>query len=192
MKTMVRNVLFTLVLLFTAAAYAIPLMDVTVSDANSKVAFKGATHANGTFATAELRPGQYVVQFRSKGAAVKGDQYMLILLGGKKPLISNAVAGERFAAGGVAVRMDVKSAMKITGQVESTRALSGDNVKVINGTRYFFVRGEMGSNLGGHWVEEHSLRTPDSVSISADTFQDMQGRSNRGSMGVHEFGPGNR
>ncbi len=66
MKTMVGNVLFTLILLFTAAAYGIPLMNVTVSDANSKLAFKGATNANGTFATAELRPGQYVVQFNSK------------------------------------------------------------------------------------------------------------------------------
>ncbi len=189
MKKIIRNVLFTLILLFTAAAYGIPLMNVTVSDSNSKLAFKGTTNVNGTFATGELRPGQYVVQFSSKSAAVKSDQFMLILFAGKKPLISNAVAGERFAAGGVAVRMDVKNPMKMTGQIESTRALGRDNVKVINGTRYFFVRGEPGSNLGGHWVDEHSLRTPDFAATSPEVLQQMQARSNRGTMGPREFGP---
>ncbi len=110
----------------------------------------------------------------------------------QKPLISNAVAGERFAAGGVAGRMDVKNPIKMTGQVESTRALSRDNVKVINGKRYFFVRGEMGSNLGGRWVEEQSLRAPNVVAISADAFREMQERGSQGNMGGNEHGPGHR
>ena len=193
MKTMIRNVPFTLILLFTGAAYGIPLMNVTVSDGNSKkLAFQGATNSNGTFSTADLRPGQYVVRFNSKSAAVNGDEYMLILFAGNKPLISNGVAGERFAAGGVAVRMDVKNPAKMTGQIESMRALNRDNVKVINGMRYFFVRGQIGSNLGGRWIEESSLRRSNVSSISLDSFRDMQERSNRGTMNVHEFGPGNR
>ncbi len=78
------------------------------------------------------------------------------------------------------------------GQVESTRALSRDNVKVINGKRYFFVRQEMGSNLGGRWVEEQSLRAPNVVAISADAFREMQERGSQGNMGGNEHGPGRR
>ncbi len=181
MKTMARNVLLILTLLGASAAHGIPLMDVTVSDANSKLAFKGATKANGTFATGDLRPGQYVVQFNAKRAAVKGDQFMLILNAGKKPLISNAVAGEKFAAGGVAVKMEVKNAMKISGQIESARGLARDNVKVINGRRYFFVRGETGSNLGGRWVEE-GAGAAHTVRMELDDVRKIQDRAGEGSM----------
>lgn len=182
MKTLGRNVLLILIFLGASAAHGIPLIDVTVSDANSKLAFKGATKANGTFATGDLRPGQYVVQFRSKSAAVRGDQYMLILFAGKKPLMSNAVAGEKFAGGGVAIKMDVKNPMKITGQVASAQALARDNVKVVNGKRYFFVRGETGSNLGGHWIEEGSAGAQHVVRMDLNDFRKLQDSSSQGTM----------
>jgi len=41
----------------------VPPLDVTVFDPSSKVAFKGSLSANSTFATGNLRPGNYVVQF---------------------------------------------------------------------------------------------------------------------------------
>ncbi len=181
MKTLARNVLLILTLLGASVAHAIPLMDVTVSDANSKLAFKGATKANGTFATGDLRPGQYVVQFSAKSAEVRGDQFMLILIAGKKPLISNAVAGEKFAVGGVAIKMDIEHAMKISGQVASAQTLARDHVKVINGKRYFFVREETGSNLGGHWIEEGAGATH-TVSMDSNEVRKIQDRAGEGSM----------
>ena len=40
---------------------AVPAMNVTVSDASGKAAFKGMTNANGVFGTAKLAPGSYTV-----------------------------------------------------------------------------------------------------------------------------------
>ena len=55
---------FAVLLGLAAAAYGgVPPLDVTVFDASSKVAFKGSLSANSTFATGNLRPGNYVVQF---------------------------------------------------------------------------------------------------------------------------------
>ena len=59
-------------------------MDVTVFDANGKVAFKGPMSANATFATRNLHPGHYVVQFNSRRAAVKNNQYLLVVSAGTK------------------------------------------------------------------------------------------------------------
>lgn len=157
-------------------------MEVTVADAHSRVAFQGATKANGTFATGDLRPGPYVVRFHSRRATVKGDQFMLILLAGKKPLLSNAVAGEKFTSpGGVAVKIDVAPGAKITGQVESARALARDKVKVVNGKRYFFVR-ETGSNLGGHWIAEDARGAGRTLQMNADQIRNIQNHSAEGSM----------
>ena len=59
----------------STASAGVPPMEVTVFDASGKVGFKGAMNANGTFATANLQPGHYVVQFNTKSAAAKGNQY---------------------------------------------------------------------------------------------------------------------
>ncbi len=68
MKTMARNVLLILTLLGASAVHGIPLMDLTVSDTNSKLAFKGATKANGTFATGSSpRPIRRAVQREKRG-----------------------------------------------------------------------------------------------------------------------------
>ena len=61
--------------------------------------------SNGTFAAANLPPGQYVVQVNSKSPPLEGDQYLLIVLAGKNTLVSNAIPGEKFKAAGVAVRV---------------------------------------------------------------------------------------
>lgn len=96
---------------------AVPSMNVTVSDSTGKAAFKGTIKAAGDFATAKLQPGNYVVQFMAKDSAVKGGQYSIVVAAGKKNVVANAVAGEKFLAGGVAMRVEVGSGLNIAGQV---------------------------------------------------------------------------
>ncbi len=158
MKHLICNTVVCVLLVIASGAYGdVPSMNVTVSDASAKGAFKGATSPNGTFATGKLKPGKYVVQFDSKSTAVNGNQYLLVVSAGKKKVIADAVAGEKLSSGGVAIKVDVAPGLKITGQVVSEEAVvsvGSPKVRVINGTRYFWVESELGSNLGGHWVEE--------------------------------------
>src|ERR1044072_6126705 len=83
----------------------VPPMTVTVFDAAGKVKFKGATDPNGTFGTANLSPGAYVVQFNAKNATAKQNSYLLVVAAGKKKVIATGVAGETFMGGGVAMRI---------------------------------------------------------------------------------------
>jgi hypothetical protein len=106
--------------LFLAASFAnagVPSMNVTVSDSTGKAAFKGATKSNGDFATAKLQPGSYVVQFIAKDSSVKGGQYSVVVAAGTKKVVANAVAGERFLNGGVAMKLEVGTGLNISGQV---------------------------------------------------------------------------
>jgi hypothetical protein len=171
-----RNTL--LFLLFAAISSingaGVPAIDVVVSDASGKVAFKGKTNADGTFSTPNLAPGNYVVQFNSKSSVLKGNQYALVVSAGKKKVAAGAVAGEKFAAGGVAMKVDVGTGLKITGQVASTAAADA-NVKIINGKRYVWVKGgETGSNIGGRWVEEGSRAASNVRTMSGGDVNRMQ------------------
>jgi hypothetical protein len=95
----------------------VPPMKVVVSDAGGKAAFKGVVKANGTFATATLTPGNYVVQFNSASGGMKGNHYAIVVSAGTKKVTAAAVPGERFAGGGVALRVVVGAGLNITGQV---------------------------------------------------------------------------
>ena len=181
---------FALLAMALPAYAAIPAMQVTVIDANNKVAFSGITNSNGTFSSADLGPGQYVVRFRTKNQAVKADQYMLIVDAGGKPLLSNAIEGVKFTAGGVAVRMEVKNPSKIKGQVESTSALAHDNVKVVNGRRYFLVKSQFGSNLGTRWVDEKAVQRPEISSLDVDSVRLLQELGTQGNNIDNARGPG--
>jgi hypothetical protein len=111
---------FALCLFLGAASFAdagVPSMDVTVSDSTGKAAFKGATKADGGFATNKLQPGNYVVQFAAKNPSIKGGQYSIVVAAGKKKVVANAVAGERFLGGGVAMKVEVGAGLNIIGQV---------------------------------------------------------------------------
>jgi hypothetical protein len=99
------------------ASGAVPSMSVTISDSAGNAAFKGATKNDGGFATAALKPGSYVVQFKTTNAAVKGGQYSIVVAAGKKKVVANAVAGDKFLAGGVAMKVEVAAGSGITGQV---------------------------------------------------------------------------
>ena len=175
-KNVTRNIF--LFLLFVAVSSVngagLPAIDVVVSDASGKVAFKGKTNADGTFSTANLAPGNYIVQFNSKSSVLKGNQYALVVSAGKKKVAAGAVAGEKFAAGGVAMKVDVGSGLKITGQVASAAAADA-NVKIINGKRYVWVKGgEVGSNIGGHWVEEGSRAASNVRTMSGGDINKIQ------------------
>lgn len=170
-----------LVALAPSLSAEVPRIEVTVVDSTGRVAFEGATKVDGTFATKDLRPGRYLVRFRAKGAAIRGDDYVLILSAGIKPFLSNPVPGENFATGGVAIRMDSETAMKITGQVESASALARDRVRVVNGRRYFYVLDELGTHLGGRWIDETAVAMH-RVTMDPNEIRKMQDRAGEGSL----------
>lgn len=107
-------------LLAACMAYGeVPPMKVTVSDGGGQAAFKGVTKANGTFATPNLTPGNYVVQFNSTSGGMKGHRYAIVVSAGTKKVAADAVPGEKFSGGGVALRVVVGTGLNITGQVAS-------------------------------------------------------------------------
>jgi len=157
-------------------------MEVTVFDAKGKVGFKGVLNANGTFGTANLQPGQYVVQFNSKSATAKGNQYLLVISAGKKKVIATGVRGETFIGGGAAMRINVASGLKITGQVANDQRTAGVNYKVVDGQTFVWVSGLTGSNISGHWVEAGLAPAQNVITWNKESFQRFQDRSGEGSM----------
>jgi hypothetical protein len=164
MKTMIRIAVVSLLCLAAGFAYSsVPVMNVSVSDASGKAAFKGMTDSKGAFATANLKPGSYVVQINSKSAA-KGTFYAVVVSAGKKKVSASAVPAEKFAGGGVALKVDVGAGLNISGQVAAE-----DKSAMKNGKKMIWIPPMLGSNQPGHWVEEGSAeeiasRTRDSMS----------------------------
>jgi len=186
MTHMIRTPLLALLLVVASAAYGgVPSMNVIVSDASGKVAFKGATDANATFATSNLALGNYVVQFQSRNEALRGNQYLVVVSAGTKKVIADAVPGEKFHGGGVAMRVNVERGLKITGQVVTDQVVASvgsGKVKVINGRRYVWVKARTGSNLGDHWEEESLAAARNVASMSMEKFRQIQDGSFEGSM----------
>src|SRR3977135_1086450 len=106
MKKIIQATLVSLFIIVSMSYGAVPSMNVTVSDSSGKAAFKGATDAKGSFATATLKPGGYVVQLNSKSAP-KGTKYAVVVSAGKKKVTANAIDAEKLAGGGVAMKIDV-------------------------------------------------------------------------------------
>jgi hypothetical protein len=118
MKKLIGGLFLGFALLAACAAYGgVPPMNVTVSDAGGKTAFKGVTTGSGTFATANLTPGNYVVQFNATSGGMKGNRYAIVVSAGAKKVVASAVPGEKFSGGGVALRVVVGSGLNVTGQV---------------------------------------------------------------------------
>src|ERR1044071_808832 len=148
MKNLIRSTVPVLFLFIAAMAYgAVPPVTVTVSDASGKAAYKGTTDAKGNFATANLKPGNYVVQFNATKADLKGNRYTIVVAAGKKKVSANAVTGEKFTGGGVAMKVEVGSGLNITGQIA---AETGPVSK--SGKRMVWIPPQLGSNFPGHWV----------------------------------------
>jgi hypothetical protein len=173
MKNMIRGAVFSLFCITVSLAYGgIPAMNVSVSDESGNPAYKGGTNTSGAFATAKLKPGKYVVQLNSKSPAVKGNHYAIVVSAGKKKVAANAVAGEKFNGGGVALKVEVGAGLNITGQVaEESKAA------VKNGKKMVWIPPMLGSNLPGRWVEEDSAEAKLSKSrgvMSKDSVQRLQ------------------
>ena len=172
MKHIISRVLFLIVFMVAGAAFgALPSLKVTVSDAGGKVAFKGVTDTSGTFSTANLNPGHYVVQFNATNATVKGSEYMLVISAGKKKVLAEAVSGEKFLGGGVAMRLEVGSGLKIIGVVASAL-----NVRVDpkTGKRLVWLRPRIGSNMPGRWVPEDSAEIISSFNSGEIRREDLR------------------
>lgn len=170
MKIIARPFILVVALVATTAFAGVPPVNVTVS-ASGKASFKGKTDAKGSFATAKLTPGEYVVQFNSNSAALKGKKYAVVVSAGKKK-VSASVPGEKFAGGGVAMKVDVGSGLNITGVVAADDApVSKNNKKMV------WIAPEVGSNLPGRWVEEDSAEAKTARSrgtLRRDSIQKMQ------------------
>jgi len=162
---------FTLVVVLGSAsavsgAPGAAAVKVTVKEkASGKTVHLAMTDAAGKFASPNLQPGSYNVEFRSaKGAGFEGKQLSISLSTGKgAPRKSTAVG--KHLQGGVALAVDLPANSKLTGEVlvagkeaPEGRAPAGmekvrANVKVMDGKKYVWVRQPIGSNMGGKWVE---------------------------------------
>jgi hypothetical protein len=191
MKNIIRNSFLSFFVVAATMAYAaaaIPPMNVTVSDASGKAAYKGGTNAAGGFATTKLTPGHYVVQLNAKSAAVKGNHYAIVVSAGTKKVAANAVPGEKFTGGGVALKVDVGAGLNITGQVaeESKTAMK-------NGKKMVWIPPMTGSNMPGRWVDADSAEAKESRTrgtLSTDKLQSM--RENTRPTGSEMISPGGR
>ena len=142
-------------------------IDVTVKKGGKAVS-RARTDASGNFATGNLEPGDYNVEFRApNGSAFKNQQLLISVSAGKQPA-RQAKASGKHLGGGVAIDMEVAKASRLTGKVSPGGAAAPEtptevpagyekvkaNVKVINGKRHVWVPAPIGSNMGGKWVEE--------------------------------------
>jgi hypothetical protein len=176
MKNILRFTLIVFVIgTVSLVCGAVPALNVTVSDPGGKVAFKGATNSSGLFATTNLKPGNYVVQFNSTNAGFKGNQYAVVISAGKKKVSANAVAGEKFTAGGVAMKIDVGANVKITGVVAiETKVAMKDGKKMV------WIPPRIGSNMPGRWVPADSaeaIAAQNSGEIRKEDINTLQQRA---------------
>jgi len=174
MKNLIRSLALSFLCIGVSLAYGgVPALNVSVSDEAGKAAYKGATTSSGTFATPKLKPGKYVVQLNSKSSAVKGSTYAVVVSAGTKKVAANAVAGEKFNGGGVALKVDVGNGLNITGQV--AEETNGPSTK--DGKKMVWIPPALGSNMPGRWVPEDSAEAKLSRtrgSMSTKEVQRMQ------------------
>lgn len=116
---------------------------------------------------------------------MKNNHYLAVISAGKKKVIADAVAGEQFAGGGVAMKVQVESGLRITGQVAneaSTLAKGDTKVRIVNGQRYVWVPSRLGTNLGPHWEPEGVANGNNLSFLSIETMRRIQDHSFEGSM----------
>lgn len=169
--------------LFSTAHGAIPSMDVTVFDATEKVVFKQAINASATFATGNLPAGKYVVQFNTRTAAAKGNQYLFVVSAGTKKVIADGVAGDTLTRGGAAMKIRVTPGSEISGQVLNDEAIAeagGPKYRTIDGKRYVWVTAPTGTHLSGQWEE---VSAGPARSVVVWTREELQKRMDRGGEG---------
>ena len=163
-------------LLVASSAFAAPSMKVTVFDAAGRPAFQGTTSGEGSFSTATLNPGRYIVQFNSKSAGATNQSYALVISSGKKKVVAESVAGEKFAGGGVAMRISVGSGSKITGQISDAIRTMVDE----NGRKLVWIPQRTGSHLPAHWAEADSADAKLVLASSSLSFKNLQDKQAQG------------
>jgi hypothetical protein len=150
MKKMILSATLSGLFLASSSYGSVPAVKVTVSDAGGRASYIGTTNARGTFSTAALKPGRYVVQFNSNSTA-PGDHYALVVSAGKKKVVAEGVVAEKFNGGGVAMRIEVGSGLNIVGQI----ATEG-NTMFRNNKKLVWIPQQVGTHLPGHFAEEDS------------------------------------
>jgi hypothetical protein len=169
----------------SAASGAVSDIQVTVAkDPGGSVVYKGKLDAKGNFATSDLAPGNYAVVFTSKAADLKNDQLSLRVTGGKQKMAADGVEGAKLAAGGVAMKVEVAKPSRLSGNIVSANGAASQTVeqgntkvKIVNGKRYYWMRPETGSQMGGRWVEESEIAPGKAESLSTNSVRELQSRS---------------
>ena len=154
----------------------VPPLKILVADSSGKVAYRGATDGNGKFATPTLQPGNYAVQFTSNNVT-KGARYTLVVAAGIKKVAANAIAAEKLAGRGVAMKIDVGAGLNITGQV-ATQDKNGAPLGKNGQPMVWIVR--PGSNLPGHWAESDSAEAKEALTASSFSRKNLQDKINQG------------
>jgi hypothetical protein len=171
------SVVAALSLAFTAvASAAVPTLNVTVADSSGKTAFKGSTDSRGIFASPKMQPGNYAVQFNSSSAP-KGSHYTVVVVAGTKKTSASAVTAEKLAAGGVALKIEVKANASIQGQVS---AESADTRIGKNGQLMVWIPKKIGSNIPAHWAESDSAEAKEVMTSGSYSAKNMQDKYNQG------------
>ncbi len=86
---------------------------------------------------------------------------------------------------GAAVKVNVGSGLKITGQIANEEMVGregGVNYKVVGGQRFVWITTELGSNVSGRWVEEGSAPARNITLLSRDGVKKFQEKGGEGSM----------
>jgi hypothetical protein len=158
MARIVRGSVFFLGLIGAATVCAATnSIKVCVSDEGGKVAFKGVVQAGTPFVTETLKAGDYVVQFTSSPAALKDHQYLLVVSAGDKKVVADSVPTEKFAGGGVAMRVKVGAGLKIIGQVERVSASVSN--RVIERGKIRTIQDRFGEGVHNHLADRPYLRS---------------------------------
>jgi hypothetical protein len=138
-RSILYLVLLFIVLFGGTGLGAVPSFNVVISDSAGKLAFKGATDANGRFTTSKLKRDSYTVQFTAAAQGAKGSQYAIVVSAGKARVTAN-VAGEKFAGPGVAMKLVTGEPMAETlkknpglNNPAAIRALERDSMEAITG-----------------------------------------------------------
>lgn len=184
MKTVHRSLLIGIFAVAATAWGAMPQINVTVLNSSGKTTFKGATNANGTFASGKLEPGEYVVQFNSKSAP-KTSRYALVASAGKEKVVANGIPGEKLVAG-VAVTIRVGSGLNVTAQItpeDKNSAPIGRNGKLM-----VWIPKRIGSNLAPHWAESDSAEAKEVMSSTSYSLKNMQNKMNQGVSPMNDSG----
>src|SRR3954466_1712684 len=172
------SIVAAVTLAFTVvASAAVPTFNVTVVDSSGKSAFKGATDSRGIFASPKMPPGNYAVQFTSNSAP-KGSHYTLVVVAGTKKTSASAITGEKLAAGGAAMKIEVKGNVSIQGQVsaESAETRIGKN-----GQLMVWIPKRVGSNMPAHWAESDSAEAKEMMTSTSFSRKNLLDGQNQGS-----------